>query len=674
MTDSGPPPQLPPPQERRESSSSGDTSIASAPSVMERRTSQGTASDDAPTAASGEYREGDIKRAAAAAPSDARDTRRARLSDLALETPPIGPLAGDAAREFICLCTPAPKVPRPRNAQVVSQHPGLANPEISKIIGEQWRQQPDNIKDGWKKLAEEEKVNHQRQYPDYRYQPRRGQRPTGRPGSAAGDDPGRCPRCGGRFISTPRTPSTPLLTPTAARPSMNPFQPRDGRGYEGESSRHALPQGKHMNPYAQSNLRDMDEDFDPMSPAVDAKRRRFNMPGHYQGMPSPNPYQGHPPPRHTRQSSMAGPSGAGPGYGPAPLPSPSGLGRQGQGPMAPPPRPPHQQHFQPSGRNPGYDESLRLPPLQTQMGPQTPNSQGESDRPSANPLGLGISNPQDSQARSIEAMVMTISFQSKLNVLRKISPPLSPPGPTSPHVDTRGAVIAIEGPDERLLEQVGTILQRALSEAKGIDLQCWRDGTDAPKVEESTAGGSSSAGSSRKSSFEGVAPSDMYVDYMQKLVQWHNKSKQIVRYITTRSDGPPLSRRASDGEEGAPRAGSSSPARIPVALLTGGYSSTISDKYACRVPIVDSYAPIDHWQWMATLWRGIVGPDLVLYVKPSVEEEVAHYGAVEYKGPGVMLVRITPNKGLDERGERRMCFEVDEWLRGGSFKEGFGLG
>ncbi|KAG7114094.1 Silenced mating-type M-specific polypeptide Mc like protein [Verticillium longisporum] len=53
-------------------------------------------------------------------------------------------------------------------AQVVSEHPGLANPDISKIIGEQWRQQPDNVKAGWKKLAEEEKVRHQQQYPDYR--------------------------------------------------------------------------------------------------------------------------------------------------------------------------------------------------------------------------------------------------------------------------------------------------------------------------------------------------------------------------------------------------------------------------------------------------------------------------------------------------------------------------
>jgi hypothetical protein len=39
-------------------------------------------------------------------------------------------------------------------AQIVAQNPGLANPEISKIIGEQWRDQPVEVKNEWKRLAE----------------------------------------------------------------------------------------------------------------------------------------------------------------------------------------------------------------------------------------------------------------------------------------------------------------------------------------------------------------------------------------------------------------------------------------------------------------------------------------------------------------------------------------
>ena len=39
-------------------------------------------------------------------------------------------------------------------AAVVAQHPGLANPEISKIIGEQWRSLTTRSKNEWKALAE----------------------------------------------------------------------------------------------------------------------------------------------------------------------------------------------------------------------------------------------------------------------------------------------------------------------------------------------------------------------------------------------------------------------------------------------------------------------------------------------------------------------------------------
>jgi HMG box factor len=37
---------------------------------------------------------------------------------------------------------------------VVAHNPGLANPEISKIIGEQWRSLSEDDKSKWKALAE----------------------------------------------------------------------------------------------------------------------------------------------------------------------------------------------------------------------------------------------------------------------------------------------------------------------------------------------------------------------------------------------------------------------------------------------------------------------------------------------------------------------------------------
>jgi HMG box factor len=131
------------------------------------------------------------------------------------------------------------------------------------------------------------------------------------------------------------------------------------------------------------------------------------------------------------------------------------------------------------------------------------------------------------------------------------------------------------------------------------------------------------------------------------------------------------------------------------------------------VPIADAYAPVDHWQWMATLWRGVVGADLVVYVPSSSssssftsspfgyltgsssfvgggmgEEGVAVKGAgmVEVKSAGLIVVKAPvvvsgvangsvyeerERDGVevvvDEKIERRLGFEVVEWVRGGGW-------
>jgi hypothetical protein len=55
-------------------------------------------------------------------------------------------------------------------------------------------------------------------------------------------------------------------------------------------------------------------------------------------------------------------------------------------------------------------------------------------------------------------------------------------------------------------------------------------------------------------------------------------------------------------------------------------------------------------------------------VKPSLEDEIAKCGTVDsYKG--LMVVRVAVGKDLDDATERRIVFEVIEWVRGGSFRE-----
>jgi HMG box factor len=91
---------------------------------------------------------------------------------------------------------------------------------------------------------------------------------------------------------------------------------------------------------------------------------------------------------------------------------------------------------------------------------------------------------------------------------------------------------------------------------------------------------------------------------------------------------------------------------------------------------------------MATLWRGIVGADLVVYVTgkaggsvQSGEEAVgssgvvagAGTGSVEVRSSGLVVVKVPVVVGgqgqgqevvVDKKMERRLGFEVVEWVRG----------
>ncbi|OIW27966.1 hypothetical protein CONLIGDRAFT_634293 [Coniochaeta ligniaria NRRL 30616] len=433
----------------------------------------------------------------------------------------------------------------------------------------------------------------------------------------------------------------------------------------------------------------------------------------------PPPPQQHPVHRHP---SLGGPGISSPAYAPqpgGPLPGPPQVGGRGSIGMAPPPRPasvaypqpapPRRDTVTPSGGGGGFDESLRLPPLQTPAPPPAahhhPGQQPASPTSTTGTAGPTSQTQQqrdlDSQARGVEAMIMSIPYINKLKVLEKIAPPLasSSAGPGPGGVETtRGPVIAIEGAVPSLVRQVGAIVERALAASGECAVRVWSSSEDGKREGE---GGGQQLG---------------FATYLQTITEWHGRSGEIVKHITT---SPEVVRRTSDvsmgsssGDEKKSNAGSvagggeatrsssvntaasvaqqqqkSSQSRqqqralVPVALLTDGFSLTISDRFACRVPIADSYAPVDHWQWMATLWRGIVGPDLVVYVRGAEEEEMTRLQAVEMIGAEVMKVRVVvpPGAGggamdqvlVGEKVERRLGFEVVEWVRNGSFKEGF---
>ena len=129
---------------------------------------------------------------------------------------------------------------------------------------------------------------------------------------------------------------------------------------------------------------------------------------------------------------------------------------------------------------------------------------------------------------------------------------------------------------------------------------------------------------------------------------------------------------------------------LPVAVVSDGYSLTAADKWAEALPINDAYRADDHWRWVATLWRGIVGADLTVYVQQMPAEEKAA-GEEQNGGNGgancvefanadhsVLVLRMADDGqgrgGMDEKLERRLGFEIMEWVRSGGFKAGVGAG
>lgn len=537
----------------------------------------------------------------------------------------------------------------------------------------------------WKVLTkdkQEEKQRHQRQYPGYRYQPRRAGKPTSlNPiSSSTSDDPERCPKCNGRYISTPTAPPTPvggfssgtsirkgLLPPftlsRASEPDRPPYPSRT-ENIKMDSPRtasvhqQAHRRGPYPRPPPLHAHNDMDEEMELVSPPPDQKRRRFNQEAHRYNnelphgyVPSSPVYYNAPSQRFSR--NMPPPMSAG-GYRQQHLPGPAMIARGGT--MGPPaqysPINQQRQHYPPQP-TPPFDESLRLPPLQTQlskpasMPPKRPDLRPES---------------RDSRAKSVEAMVMTIPYVNKIRVLAKISPPLASPGPTSPAIDMRGAVIAIEGTDNELLSETGAFIQEHLASDPTCATKIW----DTPTCPLKTSRTSSLADSEmRDASASTPAPLAMaedqnaFMEYLSTIREWHRRSQEIIRHITT----VPL--KLAEDSSSSTSSGTNNTSMFPIALIPGGFSLTTSNDFALRIPINDSYAPVDHWQWMATLWRGIVGPDLTVYVTRVGREEMNKFGGVEIRNDcSAIIVRVCEGAKMDEKTARRLGFEVMEFIRG----------
>ncbi|KAJ9487873.1 hypothetical protein VN97_g5443 [Penicillium thymicola] len=570
----------------------------------------------------------------------------------------------ESAMQF-CLCQPDPKIPRPRNAfilyrqhyqaMVVAHNPGLANPEISKIIGEQWRSLSEDDKSKWKALAEEEKARHQQQYPDYRYQPRR----YGRDGSARSSASGighnpsgssHCNRCGGRLMNAPASPMTPF-TPSSGvgyRPSNfsvpsphpNSMPPRSVQGREKDPN--PVPKSAKIDHDPRSRQRHWEE---PSGRSPDNKRRRVSH-GSFKPTLHP-PYRDHSPGSAIPESPHPmTPWSARPDMPPRHLP------------MLQPQRP-----YQSVPGQPHPDPSLKLPPLQTTTPVMTPMT------------------PYPQEGSSVEATVMTIPFLNKIKVLAKISPPLLPSFRDG-IPPARGPVIAVDGQDPDLVQIAVEYLNNLLKKEAKYNVRVF----DGPEIK-----------ALRPNSAEVGQMGDATVDYLNTISAWHQISDDVVGFVKSISRAGSVDARSITTDEEPPVSNLSphtlipkttnirihSPAQssengsetsaitagsnygVPIALVPR-YQLTTADAFACSTPIGDSYAPLDHWQWMASLWRACVGPDITVYIRECSKEELDRMGGnpveVRLQDARTVVLRKVIGRDLEEKALKRMGFEIEDFL------------
>ncbi|KAK2590118.1 slightly ste11-like protein [Conoideocrella luteorostrata] len=606
----------------------------------------------------------------------------------------------DGSRDIICLCTPAPKIPRPRNAfilyrqhhqsQVTAENPRLSNPEISKIIGDKWKHESEGIKGTWKKLAEEEKQRHQHQYPNYRYQPRRGTKNQGNwTSTSPTDENGRCPKCHGRSISTPRTPSTPFSTSPAGNFTLaSQTQPALRRLDTAASSRRSSfeqsPTSTLSFLHQLPPVRDV-EQSEPNSP--EAKRRRANGAGGYHAVTGPpGAYTIRPPP-DLRGPPPDGPSNLMRHYAGSTLPDLASLPRSHSGPMPPPLRPPGSSTWavdkEPlNRRHSNFDESLRLPPLQTSIPPSPSRSPALEGRHVGIPsTRLNVSPTKEQHARNLDTeTVKEPTLNQKLSILSTVTEPLPSAGRHGPRGDKRGAFIAVEGPNPAILNEVGRSLEKVLTAGGDVALKVWS--VEETGVVDKMASNQRDKAREARGEDGGGVKDDLLSSYFDTILSWRQKSKQIAYHVTGGRIGQYAQKGAQNRESQVAQASSTeactpphddkSPTvalKMPVALVRGGLSLTLSDRYASAMPISDNYTPADHWQWMASLWRGTANPDLVVHVQESREDEASAAGAVDVsRSMGLIAVKVSAGKPLDEATERRMGFEVMEWMRDGPFR------
>lgn len=481
----------------------------------------------------------------------------------------------------------------------------------------------------------------------------------------------------------------PPVTPAAAHspntPAMLPPQygnvptPRRGYTVTGPQLVRAIgpgmaspPRAGCVRPYGEVFGGDPRVRYGPMPPTPgtpDPKRRRFKgnevyIAGRREGIDTP--YLSSP-----RRMSLPRPEAA---HHPPAIVGPA------------PPRAAYQQRHGAAQVSPPmkHDPNLTLAPLKTQ-------------------------GPSRAQQDGVEAMIKSINVLNKIKILNQAAPPLATPGPATPPHEIRGAILAIEGLDAAKVAAMAQYLTEELVKNDRFSVKTF----SGPEF----ILGKADAGK--------TCPLHGPENFLQTIGSWHKISRDMCKFITNKPGNTDAMAESSDvgdksrncscgGEESteskdaemsdaktdkaeveetlpvsprtilpetealsikSPKASKDSEAvqkkgSLPIAIVPR-YQLTTVDASAIGMPITDSYSVVDHWNWLAALWRGCVGPDVTIVVqaradlKGSGENWDANgtHVDVRLREEKTVIVKVGKDDEIDEKALRRVGFEVEEFLR-----------
>ncbi|KAE8141861.1 hypothetical protein BDV38DRAFT_174608 [Aspergillus pseudotamarii] len=191
-----------------------------------------------------------------------------------------------------------------------------------------------------------------------------------------------------------------------------------------------------------------------------------------------------------------------------------------------------------------------------------------------------------------EITAKLLSIFNKIGTLAYRSPPINPAFQRS---GSRGPVISVDGDDAFTIKSIIDYLHSTLP-IEGFRTRVFKGPEASPGHMSRRKNGP-------------------IVEYLNNILAWHPVSAQIVDYIQHPYRG--LRAKTKRGDElgnGSVPASRDVGYPLPVALISR-YQLTTVDAFACEIAIDDPYSQMSHQQWMESLWRGCVGPDIVVYIQ-----------------------------------------------------------